>query len=38
MTRTGQDTYEATVNASFGSVKARLSGKLALPDIRAPDC
>ena len=37
MARTGDDTYEATVNAAIGPVKARFRGTFALTDIRAPE-
>jgi len=37
MTRTAQDTYEATIDASIGPVKARFKGTVALTDVHAPD-
>jgi len=37
LTRTAQDSYQATINASIGPVQARFTGTIAMTDINAPN-
>ena len=37
LTRTAQDSYQATISASIGPVQARFMGTIAMTDINAPD-
>lgn len=37
LTRTAQDSYQTTIHASIGPVKARFTGTIAMTDVNAPN-